>query len=581
MSSRKRLSAARMVSALLTTLLILCAQGAGAQPLKALVIEHADVRTGRIGAALSLQQAGFETEPVNLSANFDPGDAQVLFIGSFATEIPGYTEWIGFNLPQVASFVRRGGVLVQLAQSRTVEQAPSYLIDSRSAQRTSNNSGVIRITQPAHPLLAWMPRSIVDGELRLLVPDNAGLPPVFNAFEQPVRVGVLASLDPCGGEPVILEAQIGQGRAVAAALTLDKAYSTAGQPLGTAQFRQASQAWFAGLHAYAVQSASGNARMVDLSSPCPNPEPLPFVEGSATIVVMPDTQLYAQSYPAIFNAQAQWVLDNLQSRNIIAVLHEGDITNRNTPAQWQNARTALGRLVGVVPLVLAPGNHDYGNNGTADIRTTLMNNYFPVSEVVNLPTFGGTYEPGRIENNFHLFESNGQKYVAIALEWSPRDPVVAWAGQVLAQHPDRVGMIVTHAYMYSDNTRYDWQTFGTAQRWSPYTYGTAGDPQGVNDGEDIWQAVGRQNKNLGLVFSGHVLNDGAGRLSSTGDHGNTVHQMLANYQFLPNGGDGWFRLIEILPDNKTIQVKTYSPTLNQYMVGLQQQFILELDVILD
>lgn len=571
----------------LTTIVLLlvmlgCAVRPGAaQPLRALVIEHADARTSRVGAAISLQQAGFQTESVNLASNFEPGDAQVLFIGSFATEIPGYAEWIGFNLPQVASFVRQGGVLVQMTQARSVEQMPPYLIDSRSARRTTNNSSVIRITQPAHPLLAWMPRSIVDGELRLLVADNAGLPAVFNAFEQPSRVGVLASLDPCGGEPVILEAQIGQGRAVLASLTLDKAYTVLGQQAGTAQFRQASQAWFVGLHAYAAEAAAGNARPVDLSGPCPNPEPLPFVEGSATIVVMPDTQLYAQSYPAIFNAQAQWVLDNLAARNIIAVLHEGDITNRNTPVQWENARTALGRLVGLIPLVLAPGNHDYGNNGSADIRTTLMNSYFPVSEIFNLPSFGGTYEPGRIENSYHLFEANGQKYVAIALEWSPRDPVVAWAGQVLALHPDRVGMIVTHAYMYSDNTRYDWQTFGTSQRWSPYTYGTASDPLGVNDGEDIWQAIGRQHKNLGLVFSGHVLNDGAGRLSSAGDHGNTVHQMLANYQFLANGGNGWFRLIEILPDNKTIQVKTYSPTLNQYMVGPQQQFVLELDVILD
>ncbi len=571
----------------LTTIVLMlvmlgCAVRPGAaQPLRALVIEHADARTGRIGAALSLQQAGFQTESVNLSANFDPGNASVLFIGSFATEIPGYTEWIGFNLPQVASFVRQGGVVVQMAQARAVEQTPPFLIDSRSAGRTANNSSVVRITQPAHPLLTWMPRSIVDGELRLLVPENAGIPAAFNAFEQPSRVGVLASLDPCGDEPVILEAQIGEGRVVATAMSLDKVYTVSGQSSGTLQFRQASLAWFLALREYASDAAAGDLPAVVLDGPCPNPEPLPFVEGSATIVVMPDTQLYAQSYPALFNAQAQWVLDNLADRNIIGVLHEGDITNRNTPVQWDNARTALGRLVGVVPLVLAPGNHDYGNNGSADIRTTLMNSYFPVSEVANLPSFGGTYEPGRIENSYHLFEANGQKYVAIALEWSPRDPVVAWAGQVLAQHPDRVGIIVTHAYMYSDNTRYDWQTFGSSQRWSPYAYGTASDPLGVNDGEDIWQAIGRRHKNLGLVFSGHVLNDGAGRLSSRGDHGNTVHQMLANYQFLANGGNGWFRLIEILPDNKTIQVKTYSPTLNQYMVGPQQQFILELDVILD
>lgn len=37
--------------------------------------------------------------------------------------------------------------------------------------------------------------------------------------------------------------------------------------------------------------------------------------------------------------------------------------------------------------------------------------------------------------------------------------------------------------------------------------------------------------------------------------------MLANYQMLPEGGQGWLRLIELLPDGETIQVKTYSPVL--------------------
>ena len=46
--------------------------------------------------------------------------------------------------------------------------------------------------------------------------------------------------------------------------------------------------------------------------------------------------------------------------------------------------------------------------------------------------------------------------------------------------------------------------------------------------------------------------------------GKTVHQMMFNVQILGggwegNGGDGWLRILEFLPDGQTIKVNTYSP----------------------
>jgi hypothetical protein len=46
--------------------------------------------------------------------------------------------------------------------------------------------------------------------------------------------------------------------------------------------------------------------------------------------------------------------------------------------------------------------------------------------------------------------------------------------------------------------------------------------------------------------------------------GHDVHQMMFNCQALGggmsgNGGDGWLRLLEFLPDGHTVQVRTYSP----------------------
>jgi len=74
----------------------------------------------------------------------------------------------------------------------------------------------------------------------------------------------------------------------------------------------------------------------------------------------------------------------------------------------------------------------------------------------------------------------------------------------------------------------------------------------------------------------HVLNDGLGRLSSTNDFGQVVHQMLVNYQMKALGGEAYLRLVEFLPDGKTVQVKAYSPLYGTYKTDGQNQFTLTL-----
>ena len=53
----------------------------------------------------------------------------------------------------------------------------------------------------------------------------------------------------------------------------------------------------------------------------------PIEPGSWTLVLMPDTQHYSQTYPAHFNAQTQFIKDNAAALNLKYVLHEGDIVN--------------------------------------------------------------------------------------------------------------------------------------------------------------------------------------------------------------------------------------------------------------
>jgi hypothetical protein len=305
------------------------------------------------------------------------------------------------------------------------------------------------------------------------------------------------------------------------------------------------------------------------------PAPLPWVEGSTTLVVLPDTQVYAARYPELFEAQADWIVANRESRNIAYVLHVGDIVNDNDPPQWEVARRSLARLDGVVPYALAPGNHDYGPGGNAATRDTLLNEYFPSSVYADWPTLGGLYEEGRLDNSFHRFRIGSQDWIVVALEWGPRDEVVAWADQVLSAHPDCLAIVITHAYLYFDGTRYD-HAKQPQQQWNPHSYGTAQLPGGVNDGEQLWQKLVRRHAGVMLTVNGHVLADGLGYLPSQADHGNVVHQMLVNYQMNEMGGEAYLRLLEFLPGGETVQARSYSPYLDRYKTDPQNQFVFKL-----
>jgi hypothetical protein len=314
-----------------------------------------------------------------------------------------------------------------------------------------------------------------------------------------------------------------------------------------------------------------------LQQPARPTDALPFVPGSWTLAVLPDTQIYSESYPDLFKDQTRWIVANKDRYNIKYVLHLGDIVNVPMATnQWLNAKAAISLLDGTVPYALATGNHDHGSAGVASDRSTIINNYFPVTNFISWPTFGGTMQANRIENSYHLFSAGGVDWLILSLEWGPRNTSVAWANQIVTNYPNRKAILVTHAYMYYDDTRYDWVARGNTQSWSPYTYGTASDPGGTNDGEDLWTKLVKIHPNFVMVFNGHVLNDGLGRLSSTNDFGNVVHQMLVNYQMKALGGEAFLRLVEFLPDGKTVQVRAYSPLYGTYKTDPQNQFILSL-----
>jgi hypothetical protein len=86
----------------------------------------------------------------------------------------------------------------------------------------------------------------------------------------------------------------------------------------------------------------------------------------------------------------------------------------------------------------------------------------------------------------------------------------------------------------------------------------------------MWKKLVSKHANIFLVMAGHIPREK--RLSSRGEKGNTVHQLLANYQTQHDGGDAKMRLLKFIPAEGKIEVSTYSPHLKKEYEGKASRF---------
>ena len=296
-------------------------------------------------------------------------------------------------------------------------------------------------------------------------------------------------------------------------------------------------------------------------------ELLPWVEGSWTLVVLPDTGAYVTDHIEIFDSQNQWIADHKDDRDIAFVLHAGSITNDNAQDQWENAESSMWILdMAGVPYAIAPGERDYYFSDDRYAGETLINDYFPLWRYDNLPTFGDSQHRGMIDNSYHLFSAGGNNYTVLSLEHHPSNEILAWASEVLALHTDHIAIILTNSYLYADPSN---QTY-PVQPDTPYEHSLAS----IYVGWKIWDKLIVSHDNVAFVFCGQC-NTVTNQLR---DNGNSVHEIAVNFENRAWGNDGYMRLIEFLPDGVTVQVKTYSPYLDQYLTDEENQFILLLSV---
>ncbi len=297
---------------------------------------------------------------------------------------------------------------------------------------------------------------------------------------------------------------------------------------------------------------------------------------SWTLILMPDPQSYVKfaRNQGILEIMTGWISENIESLNIKMVLCTGDLVeqnqmvvsdhiNGNQPSanQWKAVSRAFERLDGKVPYILAAGNHDFGYKNI-EHRKSEYDRYFPAARnsvsFKFLKAVGKNYERiPTLENAVYEFVSPHQrKFLFVNLEFAPRDEILEWAFGIVKNpiYLDHTGVVLTHSYLNAQNEHIEKENY-------PITDG--------NYGKAIWEKLVKKSPNIQLVFSGHIggANDFKAHVGFRADHnagGRKVNQMTFNAQAMGggwhgNGGDGWLRILEFLPDGKTVKVRTFSP----------------------
>lgn len=262
---------------------------------------------------------------------------------------------------------------------------------------------------------------------------------------------------------------------------------------------------------------------------------------------MSDTQYYSASYPNTYEKITKYIVDNIKDKKIVYGIHTGDIVdNSEDKTQWENAEKAMKILDKAgFPYGVVSGNHDVGH--VAKDYSSFYN-YYGSSRFSNKSSFGGS--PNNNRDHYDLVTHNDQKFIIIYLGWSIEADTISWANSLLEKYRDYKAIIATHGYM--------------SQRGSF-----------VEQGREINEKIVEPNKNVFLVLCGHY---GGAVCNVKSSNGRTYYEMLANYQFNPEGGKGYIRHLYFDSKNDLMYVNTYSPLLNDYNFYdvSKEEFILSL-----
>jgi hypothetical protein len=299
-----------------------------------------------------------------------------------------------------------------------------------------------------------------------------------------------------------------------------------------------------------------------------------------TVVALPDTQYSARDERYV-EAQNNWIIDNRNEEGIAFVSHVGDVVdNPDRPVEWNYMDRTMSLLDGRVPYATIPGETDYMVDRDRSSSIQRYKRHFGTDRYQFADWYGGSGPSTGNENrdnlnSYQLFSAGGYEFLHLALEWEApgtvTDPSTAlgWAQTVLDQYPDRPTILTTHSYL-------DVREEGRSTEVEEVN------GRG-NSGEQIWQSLVSPNSQIFMVLCGHSWrDDGEYHQVSQNEACGSVYELLANYQGGQKRGQGYLRRMEFRPGEgdsapDRIQVRTYSPVLDEYRTDENSEFAFDVD----
>lgn len=292
--------------------------------------------------------------------------------------------------------------------------------------------------------------------------------------------------------------------------------------------------------------------MKRLSKLIENLESRALLSADFTLLSMSDSQYYVESFPQIFNAQIAYAANPANNVNLLSI--QGDMLRRGySTAQCTTAQSALNSLNTKIPYTTVIGNHDYDNQfddlDHNNISSANYTSYFG-DAMYNANSVSGFIASSLDQRNHAQVVTLGDRdYMILGLEWGASASSIAWAQTLINANPNLPVILTTHDYL------------GGAGRTAA--------------GNTLFSSLVSPNPQIFLVLSGHT--GAVNHLTSTNSAGQSVFQIVSDFESETNGGNGFFQLLHFLPDQNQIAITTYSPYLNQSKTTSAYQYTLSLN----
>ncbi len=301
-------------------------------------------------------------------------------------------------------------------------------------------------------------------------------------------------------------------------------------------------------------------------------------DGVFTVIGLPDTQRYSEQFPLVYVNQTTWVVDRLADLDIRFATHYGDIVQHaDRTEEWINADDAMDILDAAgVPQGVTSGNHDITANGGSG-EPYIPENYlfwFGPDRYIGRPFFRESSATGM--STWQVFDGGDREFIGLSVECETPPSELAWAQGVLDRHRDKAVMFTTHRYLQDAEDYVGGVPVVPSGRYPDiwYLVEPPRQPFGIQANE-LFEWFIRRNPNIFLVNCGHFHEEY--RQTSTNVANLPVHEVLADYQEDPNGGDGWLRIMEFNVPLGRIDVESYSPYLDQFRFTDESLFSLDVD----